>query len=139
MLFCKSQSMKIAVSPEQEDQLSSKEKISVNINENNIVAFDIYAGQTLIGFAMLRKFDVGCYFLWNFAIDKHFQNQHYGTRALQELLLMMKTEYGMHTMTTTYKFGNEHAKHLYEKAGFVETDIVDEADCHEVNMIYHQK
>ena len=27
--------------------------------------------------------------------------------------------------------------HHYEKVGFVETDVVDEPDCHEVNMAYY--
>lgn len=40
-------------------------------------------------------------------------------------------------MTTTYIWGNEHAKHVYEKVGFVETDVVDEDGIHEVNMIYY--
>ena len=39
-------------------------------------------------------------------------------------------------ITTTYIYGNDHAKHIYEKVGFVETDVVDEPDCHEVNMAY---
>ena len=38
--------------------------------------------------------------------------------------------------TTTYIWGNDHARHLYERIGFTETDVVDEPDCHEVNMIY---
>ena len=32
--------------------------------------------------------------------------------------------------------GNNHAKHIYEKVGFKETDVVDEPDCKEVNMVY---
>lgn len=139
MLFLKSDSFKITVSPEQEKQLSSKEKITANIKDQHVFAFDIYNDESLIGFAMLRKFDTGSYFLWNFAIDIRFQNQHYGAKALQELLTMMRVTYGMHTMTTTYKYGNEHAKRLYENAGFIQTDIVDEDDCHEVNMIYYYK
>ena len=137
MRFCKSTSMKIAVFPEQEKWLSSKEKIEANINDPQVIAFDIYLEETLIGFIMLRQFDVGCFFLWNYAIDYHFQNQHYGTKALEEFLEKMKTDYGMHTMTTTYKLGNNQAQYLYEKVGFTQTDIIDENDCHEVNMIYH--
>ncbi|MCR5422065.1 MAG: hypothetical protein K6E74_00295 [Bacilli bacterium] len=51
----------------------------------------------------------------------------------------MKEQYEATEMTTTYLFGNEHAKYIYEKVGFVETDVVDEEDCHEVNMIYYIK
>lgn len=51
----------------------------------------------------------------------------------------MRREFGMNVMTTTYIWGNNVAKSLYESIGFVETDVVDEPDCHEVNMIYRCK
>ena len=50
------------------------------------------------------------------------------------LINMLKKEYGAKRLTTTYIWGNEHAKHVYEKVGFVKTSVVDEHDCHEVNM-----
>ena len=31
----------------------------------------------------------------------------------------------------------EATVHFYEKMGFEETDVVDEQDCHEVNMAYY--
>ena len=71
---------------------------------------------------------------WNFAIDSAYQNWHYGQRALRDLLLMLKQEYHAKVVTTTYTFGNGHAKHVYEKVGFRETDVVDENGIHEVNM-----
>ncbi len=137
MRFQPSFAMKISVLPEQEKQLSSKEKIEAASTKENVLAFDIYLGELLIGFAMVRKFDEGAYFLWNYAIDSKYQNQNYGTTALVEFIGFMKAAYQMSEMTTTYICGNEHAKHLYEKVGFVETDVVDEDDCHEVNMVYY--
>ena len=86
---------------------------------------------------MVRKFDEGSYFLWNYAIDYKYQNQNYGTLALLEFIRFMKESFRMSKMTTTYIYGNEHAKHIYEKLGFTETDIVDEDGCHEVNMAYY--
>ena len=139
MLFKKSNSMNISVLPEQEKQLSSKEKILANCQNSNVIAFDIYDDDILIGFAMLKEYEQREYFLWNYAIDKSYQNKGYGTKALTELINMMCYEYNMHIMTTTYIYGNDHAKHIYEKLGFTETDVVDEDDCHEVNMIYHCK
>ena len=38
-------------------------------------------------------------------------------------------------MSTTYIFGNTIAARVYEKVGFVTTDIVDEDEIHEVNML----
>ncbi|MGN0767123.1 MAG: GNAT family N-acetyltransferase [Christensenellales bacterium] len=136
VLFKPSKSMKVTVLPEQEKQLSSKESIASACLKENVLAYDIYLQDLLIGFVMVRKFDEGSYFLWNYAIDCKYQNQNYGTAALRAFIRFMKDTYNMLEMTTTYIYGNEHAKHIYEKIGFVETDIVDEVDCHEVNMVY---
>ena len=137
MLFKPSFAMKISVLPEQENQLSAKDKIEAACTRENVLAFDIYSGELLIGFAMVRKYDEGAYFLWNYAIDAQYQNQNYGTTALTEFIRFMKDTYQMSEMTTTYIWDNAHAKHVYEKIGFKETDVVDEDDCHEVNMIYY--
>lgn len=137
MRFQPSRAMKISVLPEQENQLSSKEKIKVACIKENVLAFDIYLDELLIGFTMVREFGEGAYFLWNYAIDSRYQNQNYGTTALVEFIGFMKDTYQMSEMTTTYICGNEHAKHIYEKVGFKETDVVDEDNCHEVNMIYY--
>lgn len=136
MNFVKSDSMKISVSKEQEKQLSSKETILQGIKENKVIAFDIFDDSELIGFAMIREFERGCFFLWDFAIDSKFQNKGLGEKSLTELLLFMKKNYSIEIMTTTYIKGNNHAKHIYEKVGFKETDVVDEPDCKEVNMVY---
>jgi len=136
MLFQPSKTMKISVLHEQERQLSSKEKIEAACAKENVLAFDIYSDDLLIGFAMVRKFEDGAYFLWNYAINSQYQNQHYGTSALRELIRFMKDNYDMKKMTTTYIWGNSHAQHIYEKIGFIETDVVDEDGCHEVNMVY---
>ena len=136
MEFVRSREMKVKVSEEQKQFISSEEKIRNACNEDNVIAFDIYHENELIGFAMLREYEPNCYFLWNYAIDSRYQNRHLGTKALNELIDLMKREYGLREMTTTYIWGNDQAKHLYEKNGFTETDVVDEPDCHEVNMIY---
>ena len=136
MNFIKSGEMKVSVTGEQERQISSKDNIRKALLEDNVIGFDIYDDTVLIGFAMLRKYDEGCYFLWDYAIDKEYQNRHYGTKALKQLIEMMKNEYGLKEMSTTYIWGNEHARHVYESVGFRETDVVDEDGIHEVNMLY---
>ena len=129
--------MKVTVLPEQEKQLSSKDKIASACVKEDVLAYDIYSQNLQIGFVMVRRFDEGSYFLWNYAIDYKYQNQNYGAAALVEFIRFMKDTYDMSKMTTTYVWGNEHAKHIYEKIGFTEIDVVDEADCHEVNMVYY--
>ncbi|MBQ3551550.1 MAG: GNAT family N-acetyltransferase [Clostridia bacterium] len=137
MRFVKSKSMKVSVFPEQVNQLLSKERIESACLKSSVLAFDIYQDDLLIGFVMVRQFDIGQYFLWNYAIDFRYQNQKYGTKALLEFISYMKKKYHMSVLTTTYLWGNDNAKKLYEKIGFLETDVVDEDNCHEVNMIYH--
>ena len=139
MTFVRSQEMKIDLTPEQADMLSTKEDIKTIIRENpdTVMAFDIFDGIDLIGFALVHRFEERKYFLWEYAIDVRFQNRHKGTRALAELIEYMKARHGAKEITTTYIYGNDHARHVYEKVGFVETDVVDEPDCHEVNMAYY--
>ena len=138
MDFVSSTDMKITLPPEQAEMLSSKETIREIIRENpdTVLAFDIYDSSELIGFVLVHRFEEKKYFLWEFAIDQRHQNRHKGTKALTAFIEYMKTNYDAVEITTTYIYGNEHAKHVYEKVGFVETDVVDEPDCHEVNMAY---
>lgn len=137
--FIKTDKMQIKVLKEQEKYLSNEEKIKKHIKDNNVVAFNIYNNDELTGFAMLKEFDDNSFFLWNFAIDYKYQNKGLGTKSLKELINFMAKEYKMKIMTTTYTYRNNHAKYIYEKVGFTETDIVCENNCHEVNMIYKLK
>ena len=138
MTFVKSDQMKVSVAPEQEQMLSTKETIREIIRKNpdSVLAYDIVDGDELIGFVLVHRFEEGKYFLWEYAIDLRWQNRHKGTRALTEFIDFMKTRHGAKEITTTYIYGNDRAKHVYERVGFVETDVVDEPDCHEVNMAY---
>lgn len=132
--FVKSDSMKVDVLPSQEGELCTKETIADICKRETVIAFDIYMSGEAVGFALFDKYNENGYFLWNYAIDAKYQNKGLGTEILMELIQIMHDEYGADELTTTYIFGNEHAKHVYEKAGFIETDVVDEPDCHEVNM-----
>ena len=139
MTFIRSTEMKITLTPDQAKMLSSKEDIITIIRDNpdTVMAFDIFDGDDLIGFVLVHRFEERSYFLWEFAIDINHQNRHKGTTALTEFIDYLKVRHDAKEITTTYIFGNDHAKHIYERVGFVETDVVDEPDCHEVNMAYH--
>lgn len=139
MKFISSSGMKITLTPDQEKMLSTKEDIKTIIRDNpdTVMAFDIFDGNDLIGFVLVHRFGKGKYFLWEYGIDIRHQNQHKGTKALVEFLSYMKNHHNAGEITTTYLYGNDHAKHIYEKVGFTETDVVDEPGCHEVNMVCH--
>ena len=133
--FVPSKEMKINILEEQKEELCTKETIIIACLSDGVMAFDIYLQDKIIGFAMFSNWEPHNYFLWNYAIDMYYQNKGYGSKALLELFTLMKNEYDAKEISTTYIYGNEHAKHVYEKVGFVETDVIDEPDCHEVNML----
>lgn len=142
MRFQPSKEMKISILPEQEDQLCTKETIKevfAKDDKGECTAFDIFDGDTMVGFAMFCEYPEGCFFLWNYAIDAAYQNKGIGTKALRELLEYMVSNFHVKQFTTTYVWGNEHAKRLYESVGFIETDVVVEENYKEVNMIQYRR
>lgn len=144
MRFEKSIGIKVHVLPEQQDFVAAEDMITGSLQEENVIGYDIFDGAQLVGFTMLRKYDdeetgETCWFLWEYVIDAAQQGRGCGKKALLELIELMRRDFDMHVMTTTYIWGNEVAKNLYESVGFTETDVVDEPDCHEVNMIFHCK
>ena len=138
MRFIPSTEMKITLAPHQEEMLSAKDTIKTIIRENpdTVMAFDIMDGEELTGFVLVHRYAEREYFLWEYAIDISQQNRHKGTQALIEFIDYKKVNHDPKLITTTYIYGNEIAKHVYEKVGFAETDVVDEPGCHEVNMEY---
>ncbi len=132
--FKESSSLKIELSPSQRLQLSTDETLSDAFKNEPVIAFDIYNDDILIAFVLLRDCGTG-YFLWDYAVDIRHQQKGFGSAILQELCSMLKTHYDASWITTTYKYGNTVAKHLYEKVGFVETDVVNENGIHEINML----
>ena len=139
MRFEPSRDMKITLLPEQKDQLCAREtirEIFAKDDKGECMAFDIYDAEALVGFAMFCQYPEGTFFLWNYAIDAAYQHRGLGKQALRELLDYMVAHYAVKEFTTTYVGGNDIARRLYETVGFVETDVVEEDDYKEVNMIY---
>lgn len=135
MKFIESNSIKIELNEKDWDMVSKPEVIEKVINDENVIAFDILnENNKIIGFSMLRKFDEHSFFLWEFAIDKNFQNKGLGKISLIELINMLKENYGLNLLTTTYTYGNEVARKLYEDVGFVQIGVVNEDGIHEVDM-----
>lgn len=134
MKYIPTTKFQLTLSEADRKQLSSSERIEQALTDPDIFPYDIWDGDARVGFAMLCPFEGNGFFLWNFAIDSAYQNQHYGQRALRELLALLKQEHHAKVVTTTYTFGNNHAKYVYEKVGFWETDVVDGNGIHEVNM-----
>lgn len=124
----------IEVSPEQEKNISSIEKIHFALQQSENQGFNFYFNKQKVGFILIREFSPRCFFLWDLIIDRNFQNQGHGTAALMILIGHLKEIHDGKILTTTYISGNEHAKALYEKLGFQEVDTVRVKGIDEVNL-----
>lgn len=125
---------RIKISPEQEKNISSLDKIHAALQQPGNEGFNLFLAKQKIGFILIRQFSPGCFFLWDLIIDLNFQNQGHGKTALLCLIDYLKETYDGKILTTTYISGNEHAKALYSKIGFQETDTVTVNGIDEVNL-----
>lgn len=91
-----------------------------------------------VGLAMVRDIDdePACYELQQFMIDKNFQGQGYGFRALELILAALKAEQKYACVEVCVKREDAQAIHVYEKAGFVDSGYIDDTvpDC--LNFVY---
>ena len=91
--------------------------------------FAICAGEKIVGFCMLAldpedENPVDRYCLWRFMIDKSEQGKGYGQAALHEIIKYFKeNDVDMIYLSTAPE--NEVGLHVYHKAGFRETGIID--------------
>lgn len=120
---------------EQLKYISNEEKIKDALTSSYCFGYNAVINDCVIGFALFRQFESGKFFLWDFIIDKKYQGMGKGKEFLRKLLEILRTEFNASVVTTTYIQGNNVAKNLYEGVGFFQTDIVDEGETHEVNML----
>ena len=101
--------------------------------------FAIYADDRLVGFCMFAfdpedEDEDGRYWLWRFMIDKSEQGKGYGQAALQEIIKYFK-ENGADRLFLSTEPENELGLHLYHKAGFRETGIIDGGEAVLMRML----
>lgn len=71
---------------------------------------------------------------WSWFLLCKYLTNGYGKKSLSELIRFLKENYNLKVLTTTYIYGNQIAKKLYESLGFVEIEIIEEDGIHEVDM-----
>lgn len=131
--------VKLEVRPEQETFVAPKVAILARAwayREMRSQAFLIYDGDTPVGIAMYHDYEdpeEGEFFydFDQFLIDARYQGKGYGAEAVQKILALMEADGKYDEVVLCYIEGNEAARRLYEKAGFVPTGDVEE---HEVIM-----
>ena len=101
--------------------------------------FGIYADEKLVGFCMFA-FNPECededdrYWLWRFMIDKSEQGKGYGQAALQEIIRYFKAN-GADRLFLSTEPENELGLHVYQKAGFRKTGIIDDDEAVLMRML----
>ena len=82
----------------------------------------IYAGNTMVGFAMYgvfwMYFPFGRVWLDRLMIDERYQGRGYGKTALRKLLNRLQNEYKRNKIYLSVYKENRVAIQMYEKAGF---------------------
>jgi len=88
--------------------------------------FAIYDDDIIVGFIMMGYYEVkGYYTLWEFMIDRKYQNKGYGRQALKLGLEFVREKFGQVDIYTGVTPGNTVAKKLYESVGFVSTGLIE--------------
>ncbi|MBQ6076300.1 MAG: GNAT family N-acetyltransferase [Lachnospiraceae bacterium] len=101
--------------------------------------FAIYADEKLVGFCMFAFDPEGededdRYWLWRFMIDKSEQGRGCGQAALAEIIQYFKDN-GADRLFLSTEPENERGLHIYHKAGFRETGIIDSDEAVLMRML----
>ena len=92
---------------------------------------------TIVGVSLVREFsdDPLGYDLQQFLIDQRYQNNGYGSAALELILDELRKEGHYDHVEVCVKKDDTAAIHLYEKYGFVDSGYIDEDAPDSLNMI----
>ena len=101
--------------------------------------FAIYADEKLVGFCMFafdpeEEDEDDCYWLWRFMIDKNEQDKGYGQAALREIIQYFRDN-GADRLFLSTEPENERGLHIYHKAGFRETGIIEDDEAVMMRML----
>ena len=101
--------------------------------------FAIYADDKLVGFCMFSfapeaEDPDDRYWLWRFMIDKSEQGKGYGQAALAEIIKYFRDN-GADMLYLSTEPENELGLHVYHKAGFQETGVIDDDEAVLMRML----
>ncbi|MDN4494104.1 GNAT family N-acetyltransferase [Ureibacillus aquaedulcis] len=112
-----------------EDQLKFVATNAVSLAQLNFLdnfhAKGIYHGVEMVGFALYGIDDDDHeYWIYRMMIDQNHQGKGYGVEAVSLIIddIRRIKEDRHQTITLSYEPTNEHAKRIYEKAGFQEVE-----------------
>ena len=97
--------------------------------------FAVYDDDTIVGFIMMGYYEAKEYYtLWKFMIDKRYQNNGYGRRALELGIQYLRDRFNVSEIYTGVIPGNTIAKNLYKSVGFKETGLI-ESGMEEMRLV----
>ena len=101
--------------------------------------FAIFTGDRLVGFCMFafnpeEEDEDDRYWLWRFMIDQNEQGKGYGQAALRAIIQYFKDN-GADRLFLSTEPENELGLHVYHKAGFRETGIIDGGEAVLMRML----
>ena len=91
------------------------------------VPYAFYADREMVGFTELayEPGSLDTYWIFHFFIDRHYQGQGYGKRAIRLLLQFIRDSHPQcQALQLTVHPENDHAQHLYTSAGFRPTGAI---------------
>ena len=128
----------LSVSKEQEQYVASTTTILARAyayRNARSQALLIYEDETPVGMVLYHDEDsLDAYIFSEILIDEQFQGKGYGTTVTKLVLDRMKEDGRYHKVVLCYIEGNDAAKKLYEKFGFVETDRDDDEIIMELSL-----
>jgi len=122
------------------NQTSLRQADEINAEQPGMARpFAIYADEKLVGFCMFafdpeEEDEDDRYWLWRFMIDKSEQGRGYGQAALAEIIKYFKDN-GADRLFLSTEPENERGLHIYHKAGFRETGIIDSGEAVLMRML----
>lgn len=90
---------------------------------NQCTPFGIYKDNIMVGYVMvIYDYDEEMYNIWHMMIDEKYQNNGYGTKALELCLEYIRSKPfgGSNDVVLTCNIENDHGIHIYNKLGFKE-------------------
>ena len=96
---------------------------------NQCTPFAIYKEDIMVGYVMvIYDYDDETYNIWHMMIDEKYQNNGYGTKALELCIDYIKSKpFGKsNDIILTCNIENYNAIHIYKKSGFKETGDIDD-------------
>ena len=97
-------------------------------NDDQLIGFIIYE-------TLNEKKDE--FLIWDFMIDKNFQNKGYGEKAMKQLMDYLKENFNCKRIEIAYEKSNTVVRKLYLGLGFIETGHINDDDEYLMELVFN--